>query len=248
MRDRILSWDGSVNARDLGGLPLRDGGTTRSGRVVRSEDPALLTAQGWSALADYGVRTTLDLRFVEERTEHPPHAADVDVAHVPLFGRIDRSELERIDGLIVAAADAAAALHLMYRNALETQADRVVAALDVVASASERGAVLVHCAIGKDRTGIVSAFLLQLAGVEAGAVADDYALSHDRIGPLIDGWIDGAGTDAERARRQRLSAAPRGAMLRLLDDLERDFGGPAAYLREAGLDERTIGRLADVLR
>jgi protein-tyrosine phosphatase len=190
----------------------------------------------------------LDLRFAEERTAHPPHATDVEVAHVPLFGRIDRGETQRIDGLIIAATDAATALRVMYVNALEIHPERIAAALEVVASGSERGGVLVHCAIGKDRTGIVSAFLLRLAGVDSDTVAGDYALSHDRIGPLIDGWIDEARGDDERERRRRLSSAPRGAMVGLLDDLEARFGGPAEYLRDAGLPGSTIDRLSALLQ
>ena len=56
-RERVLVWDGCVNVRDLGGLPLEGGGDTRFGAVVRADSLAGLTSRGWQALQDYGVRS-----------------------------------------------------------------------------------------------------------------------------------------------------------------------------------------------
>jgi protein tyrosine/serine phosphatase len=239
---RFLPWDGCVNVRDLGGLPTEHGTTTRTGRVVRADDIGALSASGWRALADYGVRTAIDLRFPQERTPHPPHAVPIDVAEIPLFGRIDRATAQRIDALVLDAADAAEAIRLMYVEALEVHATRIAEAVDTVARSLDHGAVLVHCAIGKDRTGIVSAFLLRLAGVSVDDVADDYALSHDRIAGLVAPWIDEAETDEQRRFRERMCSAPRAGMHGMLQALEGRFGGAERYLRDAGVTgERITG-------
>src|SRR6185436_14450338 len=66
---RDLDWDGCVNARDLGGLPTVDGGITRRGVLVRSEAVERLSADGWRALRDHGVRTIIDLREDDERSD-----------------------------------------------------------------------------------------------------------------------------------------------------------------------------------
>jgi protein-tyrosine phosphatase len=65
-RDRVLVWDGCVNVRDLGGLPLEGGGETRSGVVVRADSIRGLTERGWQELLDYGVRSAIDLRAADE--------------------------------------------------------------------------------------------------------------------------------------------------------------------------------------
>lgn len=240
---RLLAWDGCVNVRDLGGLPLETGGTTRHGRVVRADDIAALSEAGWRALTEHGVRTAIDLRFPQERTEHPPHASPLEVVRIPLFGRLDRAESARVDGLVSAAADAAEALAILYTDALETHAERIAAAVSAVDARLVDGAVLVHCAIGKDRTGIVSALLLRVAGVAAATVADDYAISHVNVASLVDPWIDEAADEAQRTYRQRMCAAPRDGMLGMLTALDDRHGGAVAYLRQAGVDDGAIGRL-----
>jgi protein-tyrosine phosphatase len=60
--NRILTWEGCVNVRDLGGLNTSDGRQTRWGAVVRSDTPAKLTAAGWAALYAHDVRTVISLR------------------------------------------------------------------------------------------------------------------------------------------------------------------------------------------
>jgi len=66
---RELSWDGCVNARDLGGL-----GRARPGTLVRMEAPARLTAAGWAAAWAYEVRTVVDLRDPGEVRSAPDRA------------------------------------------------------------------------------------------------------------------------------------------------------------------------------
>ncbi len=83
--NRHLSWEGCWNARDLGGLRLEDGGHTRWGAVVRSESLQRVTAQGWSQIHTYGIRTIVDLRNLEQsRSELQAPLADITRVQVPL--------------------------------------------------------------------------------------------------------------------------------------------------------------------
>jgi protein-tyrosine phosphatase len=107
--------------------------------------------------------------------------------------------------------------------------------------------VVVHCYVGKDRTGVVSALLLRLAGVTADAVAADYALSAGRVGPLVSGWIEEADDDVERDFRRRISGAPREGMAQTLAGFEERWGGAESYLRTAGLSNRDLVRIRDRL-
>jgi protein-tyrosine phosphatase len=63
---RDISWEGFFNARDLGGLPTRDGRCTRRGALIRLGDLRFVTSIGWQASWDAGVRTILDLRNDDE--------------------------------------------------------------------------------------------------------------------------------------------------------------------------------------
>jgi len=85
-RTRDLTWDGCLNVRDLGGLPTEDGGETRFDAVVRADSIGRLSDAGWAALAGYGVRRIVDLRWRDELEGDPPRALPVEVVHVSLFG------------------------------------------------------------------------------------------------------------------------------------------------------------------
>jgi hypothetical protein len=81
---RVLRWDGCVNVRDLGGLPLRDGGETAFRVVVRADSLPGLTDAGRSALVDYGVTTIVDLRSDRERGEDGTARLPVGVVSIPI--------------------------------------------------------------------------------------------------------------------------------------------------------------------
>ncbi len=229
--DRRLGWARLLNARDLGGLPAGDG-TTRFRAVVRSDGPARLEDAGRAAMLAYGVATIVDLRSETEVGQAPSPLRDVPgYRHRPF---IDEAGLEVVSRNGVAADT--------YLWQLESQAARVGAIFNEIAGAPP-GAVLVHCAAGKDRTGMVAAMLLGLAGVEAAVVAGDYALSGEALLPLLEDVL-AAEPDADRqAFIRRMFACPPEAMLRLLADLDGRYGGVAGYLTAAGVGAEAQERL-----
>ncbi len=101
--------------------------------------------------------------------------------------------------------------------------------------------MLVHCMGGKDRTGLVAALLLRLAGVPVADIAADYGLSAENIKPLWQEWVEDAGDENERELRRRLSASPADAMAQVLETLEREHGSVEAYLLDAGVDSGRAG-------
>jgi protein-tyrosine phosphatase len=231
-RSRDLLWDGCVNVRDLGGHPIEGGGETRFGAVVRADSVRGLSEEGWEALVSYGVRRIVDLRWHEELAEDPPRELPVDAVHVPLLG--NRSETREIDVLLEDVDDPAFRRSTMYMEFLRRYPENFAAAIAAVAQAPD-GAVVVHCAGGVDRTGLVSAFLLSLAGVAREHVAADYAASEANWASRTAAWIDEAETEEERDFRRFLSRMPAEAMLRVLERVEGDYGGVAAYLSHAGV-------------
>jgi protein-tyrosine phosphatase len=96
---------------------------------------------------------------------------------------------------------------------------------------------------GKDRTGLVTALLLHLAGVDDDQIAADYAVSEERLRPYELTLLAEAETDAERERIRRIAASPPEAMVAVLDELRRRYGSVEGYLRAGGLTDEDLSRL-----
>jgi protein tyrosine/serine phosphatase len=241
-RSRNLDWDGCLNVRDLGGHRTRDGSETRYGAVVRADSIRELTNEGWSAAVDYGVRTVVDLRMDVELEADPAAELPVDVVHVPIFQDDDEEAFVEVEAAATAAPDYTSATREVYLVFLERFRKNVAGAVAAVARAPE-GAVVVHCMGGKDRTGLVTALLLHVAGVDDEQIAADYALSEERLQPRHEAWLAEAGTEAERERIRRIAATPAESMVGVLAELERRHGSVEAYLRAGGLTDEDL-RLA----
>ena len=250
MADR-LAWPGARNLGDLGGRALRDGGTTAAGRVFRSAAPEYLTDEGWAAAKAAGVRTVVDLRNAPAETRRGPDHPVI------------RPESRR--GLVFVAAptedpDDAEFLRVCgpwldhpcsWTDNARLAPTRIAHVMRAVVAAET--AVLVHCAGGRDRTGMICAMLLDLAGATVDAIVADYA----------DGWR-GAGAysghawvyDSDQQRwRQHHQPATEPAELerRLADrvpalrDWTRTFD-TGAYLTSVGLAGHEVDALKAVLR
>ena len=239
--ERQLIWDGCANVRELGGHPTLAGGSTRFGSIVRADLIRRLSDSGWQALVDHGVRTIVDLRFQEELDADPPAELPVDVVHISLLGTIDEEYGTELDALARSAGSVADGTKAVYLEFLERFRSNFAAAIRAVANAPE-GGVLVHCAGGKDRTGLVVALLLELAGVPREEIAADYAISERNLAERTAAWLAQASDDDERERIARIAACPPEAMLGVLDELDRRYGGVREYLRAAGLTDDELDR------
>jgi protein-tyrosine phosphatase len=245
VRDRTLAWDGCLNVRDLGGFATEDGGETRWGGVVRADSVRELTASGWEALASHGVRTIVDLRSHDERAEDHADEPPVGVVHVSVMAEPGDPAYA---GMGAAAAEAGArGTEVFYLEALDRWGDRFAAAVKAVADAPA-GGVAIHCQAGKDRTGLVAAFLLRLAGVPAADVSTDYSLSSENLRSRWLPWVEEATDEDDRAFRLRVSSTPAEAMLGVLEAVEHEHGSVAGFLIARGLDEDTVARAAARLR
>jgi protein tyrosine/serine phosphatase len=247
MPSRALLWDGCLNVRDLGGHPTEDGAETRFGTYVRADNLERLTEAGWRALVDYGVRTVVDLRLEEERETAPPAGLPITALHCPLVPDFGHADWEEINALSLGAVPPDST-RLVYVEFLERYRDRFGSAVSTIATADGGGAVLFHCMGGKDRTGLVTALLLRVAGVEREAVAADYALSGTNLQALHDSWIAASADARERELRIRICATPAEAMLAVLETLDERYGGAEGYLRAAGLGDRELDGICSRLR
>lgn len=240
--ERHIRLQGAFNVRDLGGYTLADGGTTRWRSVMRADGLQSLTEADIRALLDVGLATVIDLRSDLELQRQPSvfagHRA-VDYRHIPLF-------------------DALAPVDLMLSRTTFGLAERYVSALEICAPAlckvattiaeANRGVVLFNCTAGKDRTGIVAAMMLGLAGVADDEIAHDYALTASTAAALMNRL-------REAARQRGLDAAAAATLLSSEPDTMRTFlahvadryGGFSAYLAQAGVSDRHVDRLVERL-
>jgi protein-tyrosine phosphatase len=245
VRDRRLVWDGCVNVRDLGGLPTADAGETRFGAVVRADNVTLLSDEGWNALVDYGVRRIVDLRHDDEATNDPAHRAGVEVVHAPLVE--DPASFAELDQLLAGVTEPVAWRRTNYLTLLEWFPENFTRAVRAVVRDPD-GTVLVHCAGGVDRTGLVAALMLRVADVAIEEIASDYAQSEANWAPHRDEWITEAPDPTERAKRQLLTVMPAAAMHDVLVELEALHGSAAGYLQRGGASEEELAATRTLLR
>ncbi|MFI5718608.1 tyrosine-protein phosphatase [Nocardia sp. NPDC051750] len=241
---RSLPLHGAVNARDLGGLRTDDGRTVRRLRVIRSDSLHELRDDDISFLLDRcGLATVVDLRAADEirvdgRGVLPDTVRAYRHVHVTGGSRL------RLDLAQVTAEDTMFAHYLGY---LEHSSAAIVEVLGLLAEPEDLPA-LVHCAAGKDRTGVVIALLLGVLGVRADEIVADYAASavnadrlRDRAGrtrSVRDRGVDVTGLPAW------VFAAEAATMHRFLEHMDTEFGGITEWATAAGLDATTRRQLA----
>ena len=228
-----LDWPGLVNARDLGGLPLQDG-RVREGALIRSESLTRLDEGGVEAMREAGVSRVLDLRRPGESPDPHPFADD-EATYVNLPVE-DPADIKRHTGPMVD----------LYLDMVDARPELFAAAVAAIADAPP-GAVVVHCAGGKDRTGLVTALALTVAGADKEVVAADYALTEERLEPLMRTHLAKIVDDAAREQFREYQSTPAANMLAVLDHLEDQHGSVAEYLLSGGLTEEQLERLRDRL-
>jgi protein tyrosine/serine phosphatase len=258
---RWIRLDGTANTRDLGGLPTTDGGRTLPHRILRSDNLQTLSDDDVRRLVgEIGLRQVIDLRtsaevllegrgplrsapevvhrhftLLPERGEY----TDVFAAEEPEVPELQSGWLESVLPRGVAAHDQdeppAVRIYLGY---LADRGDAVVAALRALTAATD-GASVVHCAAGKDRTGVVVALTLAVAGVPHEEIAIDYGLSGDVINEIM-ARLSASPTyardsAAQEGPRDSSAHTPRAeTMTRVLELLDERYGGPIGWLHTHG--------------
>ena len=169
-----------VNFRDLGGLPLASGGEFPGGRLYRSGTFDFLTpGEAAELVSSLGVATVIDLRALAERERsNRSFPAELDILQIPFLTEIDPEWEHPIDQSSFAVAG-------RYLDMLERQGRRALPSI-ISAITPDHVPMVIHCSAGKDRTGIVLAILLALAGVPDEAIAADYARSGSDLQLLAD--------------------------------------------------------------
>jgi hypothetical protein len=230
---RWVVLEGCENVRDLGGLPLRDGGRTRFGQVLRSARLHELTDADVRFLTeDFGLRTVIDLRSpreVEKDGPTPLERAGVRTEHLTVLPAGQRP---------IPREDEDPKL-FNYRGYLAHRPENMTAAVRVLTEA-DAGPTLVHCAAGKDRTGVFCALVEDAVGVTRDAVVHDYAMSNERLMAVLSRGV-GSEYDIDPADIE-LYRCPPELMEAVFADLDPD-GAAVGWLRRHGLADGELDRL-----
>ena len=255
-----MSWidlEGAANVRDVGGLPTIDGRATRPGVLLRADNLQGLTPADVARLTgDLGVRTVLDLRSTGEvhlEGPGPLRATSVVHHHVPLIperaDELDEAEVDRAVDRAVPhrperAGTTANDMTGYYVGYLQDAPENIARALRLLADPAT-GPALVHCAAGKDRTGVVVALALSLAGVRRDAVVADYVRSAERIDGVL-ARLQGSTTYGPSMvdTTADVIRPVAGSLERFLDHVDREYGGPHGLAMSVGVDEETVARLS----
>ncbi len=229
--------DGLVNLRDLGGLSTASGLTTQPGRLLRSESPHTLTDAGLRALLDLGIGAVVDLRTDSERERRPSPLVDAGVHH--LHAPIFTDDEDYPDHLSTAAE--------VYCWWLHERSAGIARAMTAIADAPS-APILVHCHAGKDRTGVIVALVLRLAGMSIDAIADDYAISGIQLADMLArDRITAVERGMDAVRVERLFTVRREAMVETMEHVDAEHGGPASLLQSIGIDGTRVERLTNLL-
>ena len=269
---RWVRLDGTTNTRDLGDLPTTDGGRTVPGRVLRSDNLQTLSGDDVHRLVEeVGLRDVIDLRtsaeillegrgplrdvpevthrhfsLLPERGHHTDvFAVEEDDPLPELPEAWAESILPRQTAEHDRAEPPAVRSYLGY---LSDRADAVVGALRALASAGP-GAAVVHCAAGKDRTGVVVALALAVAGVGHDEIVADYAMTADVIDALVAKLAASPTYAEDMVQRDVASHTPRAeTMDRVLTLLDERHGGPIGWLDAHGFGADEQAALRSRLR
>ena len=177
MQNRVskpLKLGGTHNTRDLGGYKKNDGQITCEGQLLRSDGLQNLSDEDIERLYLYGVRVIIDMRSVGEISQSKcamKDYKDVKYYHIPLLDHIHSES----DGL-----DFPPSLSEMYIDLYENSKKNISEVLRVILNNPD-SCVLYNCMAGKDRTGIISALMLMLSGVEDDDVIADYSATEDYL-------------------------------------------------------------------
>jgi len=205
--------------------------------MVRSDNVSNLNQAGVQAMWDYGVTTVVDLRSESEVAKYPsPFAAPdygPDYVHVPLLDDAFMSDLAHTPSM--------ADKYTMMLDGRQEAFGRAISAI-----ASVQGPVVFHCYAGKDRTGLVAAMILDLAGVSARDIGDDFAETDAQLADRYQQWLASAPQDRVESMRDELRCPPEW-MIGALEHINQRWGSVEAYLDAAGLQPADLTRLRDKL-
>lgn len=226
---RRLPLVGTLNTRDLGGYPC-GGGVTRWRVFLRSDSPHSMTPADTEVLRRYGIKNAIDLRSDGERQVLPSvltQANGFKAHHVSLSDQLVTADYE---------GDTPGSMAGLYISLLDYSGPELLRIFQILAKAG--GGTLFHCAVGKDRTGVVAMLLLSLVGVDEADIVSDYAVSDVYMREVFGQHLR-ANPGGQSYRYHSLPKS----MWRVLDHLREAYASAEGYLLGLGLSREEMAAL-----
>lgn len=231
--------EGAYNVRELGGYSINNG-ITSFNSFLRGDSLEEITNNDLKLLEEYGIKNILDLRGdieIGDEVKIIRDNSNLEYKQISLFGDIEKAESEDITKMIV-------------ENPEEFLIEVYIAALSEAKSAMKEvfnhiakceGGILFHCTDGKDRTGVISALLLDLAGVKKSDIIANYQVTHTYIkeNPKV----------IEQAKQysEGLIYSKPEYIGNLLKYLEKNYNNAESYLENIDVSKENIGKIKEKL-
>jgi protein-tyrosine phosphatase len=241
-QDRHHRFEGCFNFRDIGGYEAGDGRRVRWGLYYRAGRQDRMTPEDLERLKALGITTQIDLRRPDEAGEQgrgPLEAMGSAYHNIPVIPEGGTDRLSRLVG----DSGISGRRYLGY---LDFGPDAWLRLFEVLAHAASKP-IVIHCTAGKDRTGVSTAFLLSVLGVDRAVIEADYLLTNHDVERQVEflertvGLPEGIGREA----MIELAGVPEHAMRDFLDGLDERWGGALGYLRSIGVDEATFDQVRE---
>lgn len=235
--DRHHPFEGCFNFRDIGGYPTADGRTVRWGRYFRAGRQDRMTEQDLEKIGELGIATQIDLRKpgeVLDQGRGPLEAMGVNYHNIAIIPEGGTDQLSRLVGDTGISGK-------RYLGYLEFGPESWLRLFEIFARASSQP-ILLHCTAGKDRTGVSTAFLLSVLGVDRGLIEADYILTNRDVPRQVE-FVEntvGLPEGMDRDTLMRVAGVPEDAMGDFLDGLAEKWGGPLGYLGNIGISDATL--------
>lgn len=235
-QERLLKINSVKNIRDLGGYETQEGYYTKAHKYIRSSAPVNLTKEDLEYLKDYGVSVVIDLRSEFEMSMANSKLKDVDgieYYHIDLFNDPKAQLISKEQTNFKDMGD----LYIIMLDHLQFQIYNV---FKIFLNHPYDG-ILFNCSAGKDRTGVISALLLDLAGCHEYDIVKDYAESFENNKEIYEELLKLSPTGNE----EHLLSQPL-YMMKMLNHLREKYGSARNYLINIGFSEDEVEDLKNI--
>ena len=238
-RAQRVELEGCSNFRDLGGYRLNGGGTTKSGVLYRADCLSKLTGSDIEKLGELGIACVIDLRHEEEinKTGHPvKNVGGIAYHNVQLVDGVNSNDLKSL---------LPQSLSEMYADLADNAGGKIAEIFRIILN-HKVGGVVFHCAAGKDRTGVVAALLLLLAGAEETEILFDYSITYTLMKEVFSRQIQ----DAKNAGFDipaHIFLSDEVTIKEFIDHIHHKHRGVENYLKSIGLDTDEIAEIKRII-
>lgn len=232
--DRHIPFEGCFNFRDIGGYAGADGRVVKWGRYFRAGRQDRMTPEDLKRVRELRIQTQIDLRKSDEISDQgrgPMESMGARYVHLPVIPDGGTDQLRKLVGDTGISGK-------RYLGYLGFGGDTWLKMFEIFA-APDVQPIVIHCTAGKDRTGVSTAFLLSVLGVDRALIEADYLLTNRDVPRQVD-FVEanvGLPEGVDREEMMFHAGVPDTAMRDFLNLLEERWGGPVGYLRSIGLDD-----------